>query len=110
MMDLYQICFYVPASHLEHVKQAMFRAGAGQYNEYDQCAWQTLGQGQFKPLPGSQPFIGQTNQLTQCPEYKVEMICFEDRIKASIAAFLEAHPYEQPAYSVYKLIDENSFA
>jgi hypothetical protein len=44
---MYQINFYVPKSALEVVKNAMFKAGSGQYNNYEQCAWQTLGQGQF---------------------------------------------------------------
>ena len=47
---LYQVYFYVPEASLEVVKQAMFNAGAGSVGDYQECAWQTLGQGQFKPL------------------------------------------------------------
>ena len=55
---MYKIGIFIPASHLEPVKQAMFAAGAGRIGHYDCCAWQTLGQGQFRPLQDSQPFIG----------------------------------------------------
>ena len=42
---MYQIIFYVPATHVEQVKNAMFAAGAGNIGAYSHCAWQTLGEG-----------------------------------------------------------------
>lgn len=102
---MYQLTFYVPASHLDQVKNALFAAGAGQFNDYDQCAWQTLGQGQFRPLANSQPFLGQIGKLERVAEYKVEMICADEHIKAAVTALLAAHPYQQPAYAIYKLQD-----
>ncbi|PPD33058.1 MAG: NGG1p interacting factor NIF3 [Methylomonas sp.] len=105
---MYQLIFYVPISHLDTVKNAVFNAGAGQFGQYDQCAWQTLGQGQFRPLPNSQPYLGQPGQLESVEEYKVEMICIDERIKAAITALLAAHPYQQPAYVVYKMPDVES--
>lgn len=102
---MYQLTFYVPASHLDQVKNALFAAGAGQFNDYDQCAWQTLGQGQFRPLDNSQPFLGQIGKLERVAEYKVEMICADDRIKAAVTALLTTHPYQQPAYTIYKILD-----
>ena len=102
---MYQLCFYVPESHLEQVKDALFAAGAGQYKEYDRCAWQTLGQGQFRPLKGSNPYMGDQDQITSVSEYKVEMICVEEKIERAISALLASHPYEQPAYSIYKMLN-----
>lgn len=100
---MYQLTFYVPASHLDQVKNALFAAGAGRFNDYDHCAWQTLGEGQFRPLADSQPFLGQIGKLERVAEYKVEMICADERIKAAVAALLASHPYQQPAYAIYKL-------
>ena len=37
---MYKIEFYVPESHLEAVKRAMFGAGAGKIGNYDSCCWQ----------------------------------------------------------------------
>ncbi|MGR8930363.1 MAG: NGG1p interacting factor NIF3 [Gammaproteobacteria bacterium] len=99
---MYQLCFYVPISHLEQVKNALFAAGAGRYDNYDCCSWQTLGQGQFRPLSGSEPYFGEINQLETLPEYKVEMICVEEKIHSALAALIASHPYEQPAYFIYK--------
>jgi structural hemagglutinin/hemolysin toxin protein RtxA len=99
---MYQIIFYVPESHTEQVKNAMFANGAGKIGEYSSCAWQVLGEGQFIPLAGSHAFIGEKDKLEKVAEYKVEMICDEKYIKAVVAAMKSAHPYEQPAYFITK--------
>lgn len=93
-----QLTYYVPEQAHEPLKQQLFAAGAGKLGNYDQCCWSTLGEGQFRPLKGSQPRIGKTDHLTQLPEYKVEMICDRKNIEAVIKALLQYHPYEQPAY------------
>jgi hypothetical protein len=99
----YKLCFYVPASHLEAVKQAVFAAGAGRIGTYDQCCWQVLGEGQFRPLAGSTPHLGVHDQVEIVPEYRVEMVCVEDCAAAVIAALRAAHPYEEPALDVIRL-------
>lgn len=94
----YQLQFYVPESHLEEVKQALFSMGAGRQGEYDMACWQTLGQGQFRPLSGANPTIGESDQLTFVPEYKVEMLCANHLINQAITVLKQTHPYEEPAY------------
>ena len=106
---MYKLSFYIPESHLETVKTALFTAGAGKINGYQQCAWQVRGEGQFKPLTGSQPFLGKTEQLEKLVEYKVEMVCADTDIKNVILALLENHPYEQPAYAVHKILTLDDF-
>jgi hypothetical protein len=104
---LYQVYFYVPESHVELVKQAIFNAGAGRYDHYDSCCWQTLGQGQFRPLQESQPFLGQTDQLEIVAEYRVETICSEQCLKDVILALKSSHPYQTPAYGVIRLVHDD---
>ena len=98
---MYKICFFVPQEHAEKVKCAVFSAGAGTLGNYDQCCWETLGTGQFRPLTGSQPFIGQPNKVETVPELKVETICADEYIDAVIAALHHAHPYEEPAFEAW---------
>lgn len=100
---MHKIIYYVPESHLELTKSALFTAGAGRYKNYDQCCWQVLGQGQFRPLENSQPFVGETNQLTQIAEYRVELICEDDKLQQAIAALRSVHPYEEPAIDIWRL-------
>jgi len=100
---MYKVSFFVPESHVEQVKAAMFNQGAGEVGHYKHCAWQVLGQGQFFPLAKANPFIGKKDQLTKVPEYYVEIICPAEIIHSVIDALKEAHPYEEPAYHVIKM-------
>lgn len=102
---MYKLAFFVPAEALEAVKAAVFATGAGKIGDYDNCCWQTLGQGQFRPLVGSQPYIGYQDEVAQVPEYKVELVCEKGLIEEAIIAMKQAHPYEEPAYEVYQLLD-----
>lgn len=101
---MYKLSFYVPESHVEQVKQAVFAAGAGRIGDYDCCCWQVLGQGQFRPLEGSQPFIGDHGEVEQVAEYRVEMLCASAHAKAVIQALLHAHPYEEPAWDLVETV------
>jgi len=102
---MYKLAFFVPPSHVEQVKSALFAAGAGRIGAYDSCSWQVLGQGQFRPLDGSQPFIGQAGEIEQVQEWKVELVVADELIQQVVAALKSSHPYETPAYEVWKLED-----
>ncbi|MDX1320662.1 MAG: YqfO family protein [Oceanospirillum sp.] len=102
---MYKLAFFVPESHLEPVKNAVFETGAGRIGHYDHCCWQIKGQGQFRPLEGSHPHIGSQNELETVEEYRVELVCEDSLIKQAIAAMKLAHPYEEPAYDVFRLED-----
>lgn len=104
-MSLFKIIFFVPESHLEQVKQAMFDAGAGKLGHYDMCAWQVKGEGQFRPLKGSHAFIGQKDTLEKIEEYRVEMIAAKESVKQVVNSMKRAHPYEEPAYEVYETVN-----
>ncbi|QRN03955.1 NGG1p interacting factor NIF3 [Legionella sp. MW5194] len=102
-MPEFKLSFYVPESHLQAVKQALFDAGAGKLGNYDQTCWQTLGQGQFRPLQGANPALGEPLELNYVTEVKVEMLCEERRLRDAITALKQAHPYEEPAYDIVRL-------
>jgi len=102
---MYKLCYHVPESHLDVTKQALFQAGAGRLGNYDQCCWQTRGQGQFRPLAGSRPFLGEAGNLTRTEEYLVEVLCVESCLQAAVTALKQAHPYETPAYHVLQMVD-----
>lgn len=100
---MYKISFFVPLEYAEIVKLAVFKEGAGKVGAYADCCWQTLGEGQYKPLKGSDPFVGSIDKLERVQELKVEMICEDSLIQKVIGALKQAHPYEEPAYEVIKL-------
>ena len=104
-MSRFRLSFQVPETHLEEVKAAVFAAGAGTTGEgYDQCCFQVRGEGQFRPLAGSNPRVGETGKLERLTEYRVETICADRRtLEAAVAALRSAHPWEQPAFEAWPL-------
>lgn len=103
---IYQLHYYVPKSHLEITKKAIFAAGAGKMGKYNCCAWQTKGTAQFKPEPKSNPYIGKIGKISKVIEYKVETVCKASKIKEVIKALKKSHPYEHPALGV-TILSEN---
>jgi hypothetical protein len=100
---MFKLVFFVPRMYAEEVKLAIFDAGGGRYQKYDFCAWQTEGTGQFRPLPESDPFIGQPGQVELVQELRIEVLLGDEMVLAVVRALLNAHPYEEPAYEVYRV-------
>ncbi len=100
---MYKIIIFVPESHVEELKIALFNCGAGKVGNYDRCSWQTKGKGQYRGLEGSDPYIGDKFETKVIDEYKLEMVCKSSVVKAVIEQIKKVHPYETPAYEIYKI-------
>jgi len=101
--QLYKLVFFVPEDYKERVKNACFQAGGGKIGQYDCCAFELKGLGQFRPLSGATPFLGQQDQLEYVEEFRVEMVVEKKYLKNVIAKMRNAHPYEEPAFDVLKM-------
>ena len=102
---MFKLVAYVPEISLTEVKTALFEAGAGRLGNYDCCSWQVLGEGQFRPLEGSNPHLGTKDEIEVVPEWRLEVLVKEDILSDAITAMKKAHPYEEPAYEVYQCVD-----
>ena len=102
--DQYHIVCYVPLSAVETVKQSMFSAGAGQFQGYSNCCWQTQGVGEFVPGNLASPHIGERNHQSTVDEMKIEMMCSATSLVSVVAALKASHPYEVPAYAVFEMV------
>ena len=98
----YKLVVFVPETDAEAVKSAMFAAGAGEQGAYKNCAWQSLGSGQFLPLDGAHPHLGDVGQVEHVDEMRLEVLVDEDKLGAVEAAMLAAHPYEEVAFDVFE--------
>lgn len=103
---MYKFIFYVPENRAEEVKDAVFKTGAGSIGNYKNCAFETLGTGQFLPGEGASPAIGSLLKLEKVRELKVEVLCLEEQVESALKAMLKAHPYEEPAWEVLKMENE----
>lgn len=102
----YKVVVFVPHSHLDAVKDAMFAAGAGKQGAYGSCSWSVSGQGQFCPLDGAEPYLGHVGAVEQVEEVRLEMLVDPVSLHAVLSALRKAHPYEEPAFDV--LVNEGS--
>lgn len=104
----YKLVFFVPLSHVEVCKEAVFATGAGSYpqGKYSKACFQSLGTGQFLPGDGANPNIGQVGEVEKVEEMRVEILCLgRETMLRAVDELLKAHPYEEPGYEVYKLED-----
>ncbi|WP_200411269.1 Nif3-like dinuclear metal center hexameric protein [Virgibacillus salexigens] len=101
--SLVKLAVYVPISHIDQVREAISKAGAGHIGNYSHCTFHSHGQGTFKPLEGTNPFIGNTNQLEKVEEAKLETIVEEHKLSSVLEQMIDAHPYEEVAYDIYPL-------
>jgi len=102
-MTKYKLVLFVPQSHVERVRIAVCSAGAGKIGNYDNCTFMTSGIGTFRPLPGAKPSIGKVGELERVGEARLETIVEEKDLKKVISEMKKVHPYEEPAYDVFKL-------
>lgn len=107
---LQQLVVYVPKDHVDSVKQAIFTAGAGNIGFYDECSFQVSGSGSFRPLPGSDPFEGKVCVREKTEEEMLYFIYEYFKQRQIINAMKAAHPYEEVAYQIYQLDNENQYA
>ena len=100
---LYKLVAYVPASHADEVREAVFAAGAGHIGNYSHCGFTVDGTGTFLPEDGANPFAGERGRLETASEVRFETVVPERRKAAAVKALLAAHPYEEVAYDVFRL-------
>jgi hypothetical protein len=101
-----KLVWFVPADALDATREAVFAAGAGRIGDYERCSWYTAGTGTFFGTEGTSPAVGESAAEEHVPELRVETVVPEGRIRDAIVALRLAHPYEEPAYDVYPLLDQ----
>ncbi len=104
---LSKLVTFVPAPNLPTVMEALHEAGAGQIGNYKNCSFQVNGTGAFQPTAEAKPHIGQAGKLEQVSEVRVEVIFPEERTDRILQALRDNHPYEEAAYYLTRLENEN---
>jgi len=106
--DNYKVVVFVPIEAAAKVSNAVFAAGAGAIGNYRNCGFGTEGTGTFLPLKGAKPAVGKKGKLEKVPEIRFETIVPAEKLDSVIAAMKKAHPYETPAFDVFKLYNTQS--
>jgi dinuclear metal center YbgI/SA1388 family protein len=100
---LKKLVTFIPVKHAEVVKDALFKAGAGNIGNYSDCSFSVQGKGTFKAGVGTNPFVGEIDTRHTEEEVRIEMV-FPGYLQSDIVkALLQAHPYEEVAYDIYAM-------
>lgn len=94
---------FTPKSHLLALQQALREVDAGHIGSYDSCLSYSPVTSCWRPLTGSQPYLGEVGELSTEPELKVEVTCKMECLEQTLAAVKAVHPYEEPVINVIPL-------
>ncbi|MDR6560394.1 MULTISPECIES: Nif3-like dinuclear metal center hexameric protein [unclassified Arcicella] len=104
---LKKLVTFVPVENTKAVLEAIHTAGAGQIGEYKNCSFSTEGTGRFTPSGSADPFIGTLNEAEEVSENRIEVIFDAPQESQILRALKKAHPYEEVAYYLSILENEN---
>ncbi len=100
-----KLVVFVPRDALDDVREALFAAGAGRIGNYTRCSFYTDGTGTFLGGEGTSPTVGRAGREERVAELRLETVYPADRHDEVIAALRRAHPYEEPAFDIYPLLE-----
>lgn len=104
---LNKLAFFCPVENTQAVLQALFEAGAGEIGEYSNCSFRSEGLGTFLPGDNANPAIGERGELETVKEHRVEVMLPSHLQAQVLGALRRAHPYEEVAYYMSALENEN---
>jgi dinuclear metal center YbgI/SA1388 family protein len=107
---LLKLVTFIPETHLDKVRDALFDAGAGVIGGYDRCGFTSQGTGSFRGGNKTNPFVGEKEKVHYEKEVRFETILFTHRKNSVINALRSSHPYEEPAFDIYALENDNTEA
>lgn len=99
---------FVPATHVCAVREAVCAAGAGVIGDYTHCTFSSGGEGTFLPGAETNPFSGERNKVNVEPERKFEVMLPKAKTGAVLKALFAFHPYEEVAYDLYPLLNQDA--
>lgn len=105
--ELLKLVVFVPVDHLDRVRTALFPYTESLGN-YRDCSFASAGEGTFTPQAGARPFVGAIGTTQKEPEERLELLIERANLARTVKALLAVHPYEEPAYDLYPLVNEGA--
>jgi dinuclear metal center YbgI/SA1388 family protein len=101
--NYYKLVTFIPEDNFEELRAALFAKGAGEYSNYSHTGFYQQGKGSFKPSAEAEPYLGAKGSLNEVAEYRFETIIAPENLNQIINELLKVHPYEEPAWDLYKM-------
>ena len=99
----FKLEIFIPETHFRTLQRALQAAGAGHIGKYDSCLSYSRVTGTWRPLEGTNPYIGSEGEISEEPELKVEVTVSAEKLGDTMAAIRRVHPYEEPVINVIPL-------
>jgi dinuclear metal center YbgI/SA1388 family protein len=94
---------YVPLGNANTLRAQLFKAGAGNIGNYDNCSFNAQGQGTYRGNENSNPTLGKRGELHEEAEVQIS-VTFNKHVESKLLrALFEHHPYEEVAFEVATL-------
>jgi dinuclear metal center YbgI/SA1388 family protein len=102
-----KMALFAPHGFEDRLLEALspFMAPIGNYRA---CSFQGEGVGRFTPVAGANPFVGEVGVRHLEKESRLEFLLPKERLSAAVAALKAAHPYEEPAYDLYPVLNRGA--
>jgi dinuclear metal center YbgI/SA1388 family protein len=103
--EFVKLVVFVPNGHEEKLLKALspHLADLGNYRD---CSFQAEGVGRFTPQQGAQPFAGAVGRPERQQESRIEVLVLKQKLGGAVAALKGAHPYEEPAFDLYPVLNQ----
>lgn len=107
---LAKLVTFIPKENADEVLAALHAAGAGNIGNYKNCSFTVEGTGTFMPTGTAEPHVGEMGIQEKVNEVRAELI-FPIHLKGRVMEALKtSHPYEEIAYYIQELVNENQEA
>jgi hypothetical protein len=94
---------FVPQDRALKLRDELAKIGVGVIGDYDHCVALTPVPGYYRPLPGSDPFEGETGKISEVAEYQLEVNCKRELVNEALKVIRRVHPYEEPLINIIPL-------
>ena len=94
---------FIPETHFRQCAMALQEADAGHIGNYDSCLSYSKVIGTWRPLKGTNPYIGEEGVVSEEEEIKIEATVKRENLEKTIMAVKKVHPYEEPVINVIPL-------
>ncbi|MCG7338605.1 Nif3-like dinuclear metal center hexameric protein [Staphylococcus sp. ACRSN] len=105
----YKVQVFIPSKNLQNFKQQLSDHGLAQEGDYEYCFFESEGTGQFKPVNGAKPYLGEIDKIEYVDEIKLEFMIEKNQKSITIDLIKQFHPYETPVYDFIQLEKEAGY-
>lgn len=94
---------FIPKSYLNKLCEVFKKLDVGHIGNYSECLSYSEVISRWKPLEGSNPYIGKVGNIEEEKELKIEVTCEIKIVDKLIEEIKKVHPYEEPVINVISL-------